>query len=85
MEETREEIVTLPGFKRGNLVEMVSNMLKESILTGKFKDGHRLPTQETLAQQFRGNHSLPPLDFDTAGVRSTFDDSLQSYSISAGE
>jgi GntR family transcriptional repressor for pyruvate dehydrogenase complex len=42
----------LPSFKRNNLVQMVADALKESILTGKVKEGECLPTQEILAQQF---------------------------------
>ena len=52
MEETREKTVSFPSFKRNNLVEMVFDALKENILSGKFKEGDRLPTQEILAQQF---------------------------------
>ena len=51
MEDTQKS-TTFPSFKRGNLVEMVFEALKENILTGKFKNGELLPTQETLAQQF---------------------------------
>jgi GntR family transcriptional repressor for pyruvate dehydrogenase complex len=51
MEETQES-ATFPSFKRGNLVEMVFENLRKNILTGKFKDGDLLPTQETLAQKF---------------------------------
>lgn len=51
MEETQKS-ATFPSFKRSNLVEMVSETLKENILAGKLKDGDLLPTQETLAQQF---------------------------------
>jgi GntR family transcriptional repressor for pyruvate dehydrogenase complex len=47
-----EDSMTLPNFKRDNLVEMVFEALKEKILSGLFKDGERLPTQEELCQQF---------------------------------
>lgn len=47
-----EEVLTLPNFKRENLVEMVFDALKEKILDGQFKPGDRLPTQEELCQQF---------------------------------
>lgn len=51
-EPMREKSVLLPNFKRSNLVQMVFDALKENILTGKFKGGERLPTQEILARQF---------------------------------
>ena len=41
-----------PSLKRGNLVEMVFENLRESILSGEFKQRELLPTQENLAQQF---------------------------------
>ncbi len=47
-----ESPVVIPNFKRTNLVQMVADALKENILSGKLKDGERLPTQEELAQQF---------------------------------
>jgi GntR family transcriptional regulator, transcriptional repressor for pyruvate dehydrogenase complex len=52
MNISKDSAENFPSFKRNNLVQMVAESLKESILTGKVKEGECLPTQEALAQQF---------------------------------
>lgn len=52
MTDKNNRPISFPSLKRGNLVEMVFENLRESILSGEFKQGQLLPTQETLAQQF---------------------------------
>ena len=44
--------VTLPHFKRGNLVEMVFNAIKDEVLSGKFKQGEKLASQEVFCKDF---------------------------------
>jgi GntR family transcriptional repressor for pyruvate dehydrogenase complex len=44
--------VTLPHFKRGNLVEMVFNAIKDEVLSGKFKRGEKLASQEVFCKDF---------------------------------
>ena len=52
MKVNGKSALTFPNFKRSNLVEQVFHALRENILSGVFKDGDLLPTQELLAQQF---------------------------------
>ena len=42
---------SLPKFKRGNLVEMVFNTLRDEILSGKFEQGEKLTSQETFCKE----------------------------------
>lgn len=42
---------SLPSFKRGNLVEMVFEVLRERVLDGTYEAGELMPTQEVLAKQ----------------------------------
>jgi len=42
---------SLPKFKRGNLVEMVFNTLRDEILSGKFEQGAKLTSQETFCKE----------------------------------
>lgn len=51
MEKEPEQTLSLPHFKRKNLVEMVFSALRENILSGKHRDGDRLPSQDTLCRQ----------------------------------
>ena len=44
--------VTLPHFKRGNLVEMVFNAIRDEVLSGKFKQGEKLASQEVFCKDF---------------------------------
>lgn len=43
--------VNLPHFKRGNLVEMVSDAIRDEILSGKFKQGEKLASQEIFCKK----------------------------------
>jgi GntR family transcriptional repressor for pyruvate dehydrogenase complex len=44
--------VALPHFKRGNLVEMVFNAIRDEVLSGKFKQGEKLASQEIFCKDF---------------------------------
>ena len=44
--------VKLPHFKRGNLVEMVFNAIRDEILSGKFKQEEKLASQEFFCKEF---------------------------------
>ena len=44
--------VTLPHFKRGNLVEMVFDAIRDEVLSGKFKQGEKLASQEVFCKDF---------------------------------
>jgi GntR family transcriptional repressor for pyruvate dehydrogenase complex len=51
MEKSLKTNMTLPHFKRGNLVEMVFNAIKDEILSGKFKQGEKLHSQEFFCKE----------------------------------
>jgi GntR family transcriptional repressor for pyruvate dehydrogenase complex len=44
--------VKLPHFKRGNLVEMVFNAIRDEILSGKLKQDEKLASQEIFCKEF---------------------------------
>ena len=46
------KIVSFPNYKRNNLVDMVFEALKDTILAGDSSAGDRLPTQDILADEF---------------------------------
>ncbi|MCP4405878.1 MAG: FadR family transcriptional regulator [bacterium] len=52
MNDPVDTTISLPSFKRNNLVEMVFESLKENILNGTLEEDKRLPNQEVLARQF---------------------------------
>lgn len=41
----------VPKLRQGNLVERVFETVRDSILSGQFRDGERLPPQESLGEQ----------------------------------
>jgi GntR family transcriptional repressor for pyruvate dehydrogenase complex len=43
--------IDLPPFKRGNLVEMVFNAIRDKIISGKFKQGEKLASQEIFCKE----------------------------------
>ncbi len=51
MKKSIKTKITLPHFKRGNLVEMVFNAIKDEILSGKFKQGEKLASQEIFCKE----------------------------------
>ncbi len=51
MKKSMKTKMDLPPFKRGNLVEMVFNALKNEILSGKFKRGEKLASQEIFCKE----------------------------------
>jgi DNA-binding FadR family transcriptional regulator len=52
MKKSIKSKVTLPHFKRGNLVEMVFVAIRDEILSGKFKPGEKLDSQEIFCKEF---------------------------------
>ncbi|GAK57612.1 hypothetical protein U27_04579 [Candidatus Vecturithrix granuli] len=56
IQNSKEPPVIISRLKCTNLVQMFANALQDSILTRKFKDGGRLPTQETLIRQYIINY-----------------------------
>ena len=51
MKKSMKTKIDLPPFKRGNLVELVFNALKDEILSGKFKQGEKLASQESFCKE----------------------------------
>lgn len=43
--------IGLPPFKRGNLVEMLFNAIRDEVLSGKFKQGEKLASQEIFSKE----------------------------------